>query len=309
LVPPDTIFGSLTIDGQNAPAGTLVKAMSMGEICDSQPYSGSIYTVSLNPSMGACWQPFGQIRFLVNGRFANQTIRPPTLVASQVEVDLTVGSGPTPSSASPSATSAPPAANVNTLTTSSSLKALALQQGDLPGYVLNSEDTTNSGGSLASYLGAWGDSNPSSTHLSVINILRVESSISMASGIVQGWLGTVQSDPGNSNVQMLPPQGIGDEEDEIYYQFQGSSGTVYDDYLIVFRRGTVTVIVDVADVLGTGTLARAVALARVIDGRVSGAVATTPTSPQPIAVPSGSGSGGCGSRGGLGIRGANGKCQ
>ncbi|HZQ36785.1 MAG TPA: hypothetical protein VFD32_12690 [Dehalococcoidia bacterium] len=90
---PDTIFGTLTIDGRNAPAGTMITAMAGAEPCDTQPYNGATYSLTLDPNKGACWQPLAQIRFLVGDRFANESIRPPNLVASRRQVDLTVGAG------------------------------------------------------------------------------------------------------------------------------------------------------------------------------------------------------------------------
>src|SRR5579885_488066 len=89
----DTIVGTITVDGHNAPAGTIVSVMSLGETCDTQVYSGTVYGLTIDPTQGACWQPASQLRFLVGDRFADQVIRPPQLACTQLHLDLTVGGG------------------------------------------------------------------------------------------------------------------------------------------------------------------------------------------------------------------------
>src|SRR5690348_5156559 len=90
---PDTIVGTITIDGHNAPAGTFVSVMSLGQTCDTEAYSGTQFSLTLDPTQGACWQPTSQLRFLVGDRFADQVIRPPLMDCTQLHLDLTVGGG------------------------------------------------------------------------------------------------------------------------------------------------------------------------------------------------------------------------
>lgn len=311
--PPDTIFGSVTVDGANAAAGTPVSALAMGETCDSEPYGGTLYSITLDPAKGACWQPFAQIRFLVAGRYADQTIRPQQLVGTRQRLDLTVGT--TPTGLAPAAAAVPAGSTAIALTTASGLRAVGLQQSDLAGYTPAGEDTSSDGTAVAQYAGFWGNTNPDIPHLTVVDVVRYEFSVSAASDWLQITAPSLQQDPSNSNIRTLPPQGLGDEEVEVYYQHTTADGTPFDDYQFAFRRGVVTVVLDVADPLGTGSLARVKALAQIIDARLLAALAAQPTPaatgspvPAPTVAPSGGSAGGCGRRGGPGYRLPSGKC-
>jgi hypothetical protein len=85
------VFGSITIDGANAPAGTVVTALSGSTACDSASYTGSSYQIQLVAAVQACWLPPHVIQFRVAGRLAHETLHTPANAGVSVEINLTVG--------------------------------------------------------------------------------------------------------------------------------------------------------------------------------------------------------------------------
>jgi hypothetical protein len=173
------------------------------------------------------------------------------------------------------------------VTVAADLKAVALQPSDLQGYALAREDFPNT---QVGYVAVWTDSDPNSSHYTVTNVLFNADSVSTAESALSDWEKLTRQDADNYNVQFLGSQGVGDHDRSISYNVLTARGVELDEFAVTFRRGTVVVTIDVADVSGTGSLARAVALAQVIDRRLlQRAGGSGVTAPSALPVQSGGG--------------------
>jgi hypothetical protein len=91
---PNIYCGTVTIDGQPAPDGTLVEAVAEGELCASVETQGGLYKLVV--PLFLCPQNGGhEIVFLVAGREAKEKGRLQSPIYSW-SLDLTVGVAPTP---------------------------------------------------------------------------------------------------------------------------------------------------------------------------------------------------------------------
>jgi hypothetical protein len=185
---------------------------------------------------------------------------------------------PTPNTAASSAMPAP--------TTFAGLRAVALNQSDLPGYSLFREEQSPITGAIATYTGAWAPNQPSDPVLVVINVLDSVNSVSLASALVTGGPATTAGDPSSSNLRILPAPSVGDQSAAISFTYTGTSGRSYDDTQVFFRRGLVVGVIDVSSAIGTGNPSTAIAYAQIIDRRLSGASSSAPVASAPVTSPS-----------------------
>ncbi|MHB8577557.1 MAG: hypothetical protein ACYDCQ_19770, partial [Dehalococcoidia bacterium] len=65
VYPDDRVYGTVTLDGSNAPAGVDVAAYAGISFCGSAVYDGSRYTLDLDSRVGACFTPGDVISFRV----------------------------------------------------------------------------------------------------------------------------------------------------------------------------------------------------------------------------------------------------
>src|SRR5579884_1632258 len=75
-IPAGRVFGSLTMNGVNAPAGSVVDAYAgyafCGETSSTGLYNGQQYFLDLDGAVPACATPGNTLTFVVNGAPANE---------------------------------------------------------------------------------------------------------------------------------------------------------------------------------------------------------------------------------------------
>jgi len=96
--PAARVFGSITINGQNAPSGAVVTAYgSNNTLCGTSTgagvYNGTVYYVDIDSSNSNCNTPGTTLTFQVNGQPAQPTTQVPSVPGSAVQLNLTVTSG------------------------------------------------------------------------------------------------------------------------------------------------------------------------------------------------------------------------
>lgn len=98
--PVARIFGSITINGQNAPSGAVVTAYGNNNtLCGTSSgagnYNGTQYYVDIDSSNASCNQGGTTLTFKVNGQAATTTTTVPTTPGSAVQLNLTVSGSST----------------------------------------------------------------------------------------------------------------------------------------------------------------------------------------------------------------------
>lgn len=217
--------------------------------------------------------------------YQQTTTIPPGLgawaIASSQDVPITVTptqapATPAPTAATPAPTATPqpsPAAGASPLTTSQGLKSFALNETDLPQYTLSREGPVDKNHTLsvADYRADWLVKDPQSRAAVLIsNTLITGFTVDQAHGLTLGLIDSFASDPANSNVQRPGVSGLGDEVQAVTYQWHPTQSITAQDYVVVFRRGRVVVIVLVRGLTGGVSLDYDVSLAHIIDGRLAG---------------------------------------
>jgi hypothetical protein len=96
--PPSVrVAGSITIDGQNAPVGTVATASVGSVVCGTSVrngvYNGKIYYVDITSSLSACDTAGNVLTFSVNGAPANESLPIPSILGGGSFLNLTVNSG------------------------------------------------------------------------------------------------------------------------------------------------------------------------------------------------------------------------
>ncbi len=95
--PAARVYGSIQVNGANAPSGAVVTAYSGSTLCGtasgSGVYNGSQYFVDIDSSQAACATPGNTLSFKVNGQNANETTQVPQIAGSPVQLNLTVTGG------------------------------------------------------------------------------------------------------------------------------------------------------------------------------------------------------------------------
>jgi hypothetical protein len=110
-IPWGEYYGTVTIDGQAAPAGAVVSAVSpSGQDCGTTrvgQQSGA-YRIVIQ-GVGDC----GNLTFLVNGQKADQQVQPWHLGTSAARLDLTVTPSPSPTQSAAASAAPTPSATVS----------------------------------------------------------------------------------------------------------------------------------------------------------------------------------------------------
>jgi hypothetical protein len=170
------------------------------------------------------------------------------------------------------------------------LKAVALNQTDLIGYALESEDDGSSAGPpprgvVAAYFAVWGTVNP--TPAVVGDDLVTANSVAVARQVFDALQSSVTSNPSTQQVQDLGSQGIGDQDDAQSFQVLiGRAGAVAQAYQETVRLDVVNLTVAVIGNPGAVSLQNAVAYARIVAGRITAAQGPSAAQPAPSAGPS-----------------------
>jgi hypothetical protein len=96
LPPAARIFGSISINGANAPSGAVVTAFSGSTPCGTSAgsgiYNGTQYFVDIDSTQAPCSGAGSNITFKVNGQNAVETVQVPQ-VSQAIQQNLTVGGG------------------------------------------------------------------------------------------------------------------------------------------------------------------------------------------------------------------------
>jgi hypothetical protein len=91
------VYGSITIGGQNAPAGAVVTAFAGSALCGTSSgdgvYDGTRYFVDIDSTIPACAVAGATLLFQVNGQAANETATVPAVPGGALQVNLSVGAG------------------------------------------------------------------------------------------------------------------------------------------------------------------------------------------------------------------------
>lgn len=83
-------------------------------------------------------------------------------------------------------------------------------------------------------------------------------------------LGIIRDNPENYNIRDLGTQAIGDIDRAVRYSWTTPDGDPAEDYVEIFVRGNVVVVVDCDYVFGLGSLSTPIVVARTIDSRING---------------------------------------
>jgi hypothetical protein len=98
--PAARVYGSIQVNGANAPSGAVVTAYSGSTLCGTATgngvYNGTQYFVDIDSSQAACSTPGTTLSFKVNGQAANETTQVPQIPGSPVQLNLTVTCGGSP---------------------------------------------------------------------------------------------------------------------------------------------------------------------------------------------------------------------
>src|SRR4051794_19490557 len=88
--PPDQVYGSVTVNRQNAPSGASVAASIATTVCGSAKYDGVRYAIAL-AAFEPCSTAGSMLTFTVNGQPAHETAMVGAVVGNVTHRDLTVG--------------------------------------------------------------------------------------------------------------------------------------------------------------------------------------------------------------------------
>jgi hypothetical protein len=232
---------------------------------------------------------------LLTYRAGDSALRPSSVIPAQQgawvrasgTIAVTVAQSPVP----PPLTTAPPPLPRR----QDELRAVSLQQIDLPGYTLTSQGNPGVQNTLAGYFANWNGDSPDRTLSAISEVLAVEPSEDAASTAVFGAFDALAKAQGLTGVTSIYQQGVGDEvEGDQFTLTPGNSGSTgptipLDGYALTFRRGPVLVRLTTLDPQGGGSFGRILTLARIIDGRLTGTVPPSLAAPGAVvagAVPS-----------------------
>jgi hypothetical protein len=100
--PAARIFGTITINGQNASSGAIVTAYGTNNtLCGTSTgqgvYNGTVYYVDIDSSQSACNAAGTNLTFKVNGTASSSTTQVPSVPGSAVQLNLTVTANTGPS--------------------------------------------------------------------------------------------------------------------------------------------------------------------------------------------------------------------
>jgi hypothetical protein len=177
--------------------------------------------------------------------------------------------------AAPSATAQPASAPQTSLATVPGLKAVALQQADIPGFQLldSASLKTPPPQILAAYTDDWAADNRASRQITVISELITSlDGVNDAEAFLPTSFQATTADPSLTSVARLPASGVGDEDYGLTYTATDKdSGLTLQAFEEVARVGTVVIDVTVANSDNQVALADPVRYARIIAARVAAA--------------------------------------
>lgn len=97
-IPAGRLFGAISLNGQNAPFGSVVVAYAGATYCGGTSglgvYDGSQYFLDLNGGFSDCSMPGNSLTLTVNGTTANEVAYVPAVPGTAVQVNLSLGSNP-----------------------------------------------------------------------------------------------------------------------------------------------------------------------------------------------------------------------